>query len=110
MQKHTRIYLRHFNYTAGDNYIPSEISKGNSGAIHHIHRRGKGGNKAMDRIENLMALTDYEHETYGDKKCFKAMLYRIHKARLEALGKEFDRDWIDEQIKRYEPYETEVAV
>ena len=102
---HIQIYYQHFGYDRGDTFIPSEISQRASGAIHHIQRRGMGGNSEMDRIENLMALTDSpgdsEHREYGDKIDFKAMLYKIHMARLEALAKPFDRTWMLEQIQKY---------
>lgn len=104
MQEHTKIYLREFGYSVGC-FIPSELSEAKGQVIHHIHRRGMGGDPEMDRVENLMCLTDAEHEEYGDKVEFKAMLYRIHKARMIAAGVKFDREWIDAQIEKYSLHE-----
>ena len=101
MQYHTKIYLNHFDYTIAD-FIPSEISGKRAGAVHHIHRRGMGGNyEDMERIENYMTVTDQEHEEYGEKVEFKAYLYKIHKLRLQKLGKPFNEVWIDAQIEKY---------
>lgn len=99
-----KVYCDHFDYEWGD-FIPSEISEKTSVDIHHIQPQQRGGTKKLDRVENLMALTRKEHEDYGGIKMFKAMLYRIHKARLIAAGKPFDEKWIDKQIKRFEVWE-----
>lgn len=69
--------------------------------IHHIHARGMGGSKRLDRIENLMAITRGRHELYGDKKKHKQFLFRTHKEFLIQKGVKFDTQWIDSQIDRY---------
>ncbi|MDA3837257.1 MAG: HNH endonuclease signature motif containing protein [Nanoarchaeota archaeon] len=59
MQKHTKVYLKHFNIGEQD-YIPSEISGSPAtGGIHHIKFLSAGG---KDEIENLIALTKQEHD------------------------------------------------
>lgn len=66
-----------FGYGEQD-FIPSEISGNRAVDIHHISRRGMGGSKSKDTIENLMALTREEHEKYGDKPQYMQFLKEIH--------------------------------
>ena len=67
MKKHTKIYMQHFGYVL-DDFIPCEVCGTRAVDIHHIHRRGIGGNKAADQIQNLMAVCRKCHVEYGDKK------------------------------------------
>jgi hypothetical protein len=71
MQKHTKIYLKHFGYGM-DSFIPCEICGQKAVDIHHINGRGKSKNL----IENLMALCrkhhNYAHEGKIDKLVFIA--------------------------------------
>ena len=101
MQKHTKIYLNAFRYDTHDNnsFVPSEISEDRAVDIHHIIGRGKGGE---DRIENLMALTRIEHDTYGDKKEYMVMLLKIHRRRLQINNISFDNEWFEQKISYYE--------
>jgi 5-methylcytosine-specific restriction endonuclease McrA len=62
---------------------------------------GGDPNGKRDIIENLMGLCRKCHERYGDKKQFKAWLYRVHKQKLEANGKAFDVELIDSLIEKY---------
>ena len=98
---HTAIYMAALGYGDTD-FIPSELSGQRASDTHHIICRGAGGTKEDDRIENLMALTREEHQEYGDKKQYMAMLFRRHLNFLSSHGVKFDRKWILEQIKRYE--------
>jgi len=77
VKKHTKIYMQHFNYVL-DDFIPCEICGARAVDIHHIHRRGIGGNPNADRIENLMAVCRSCHIEYGDKKEHLEWLQEIH--------------------------------
>lgn len=81
MQKHTKIYVNHFDYF-GDEFIPCEMCGKKAVDIHHIQCRGMGGT-GKDNINNLMALCRNCHITYGDKKQYMDMLKDRHKQRLE---------------------------
>ena len=112
--KHTEIYLKHFGYDKGDTFIPCEVCGAAATDTTHIHRRGAGGSKQMDRIENLQALCRNCHVAYGDKKAYKAFLYtkhaeflfenyiRIDNGSEIANPLNYDTDWIGAQIYKYE--------
>lgn len=108
MKAHTLIYFSFFNYTTAD-FVPSELSGVKAVDIHHIDPRKKGSTELLDRIENLIALSREEHNKYGDKKQYKAMLYRRHKEVLDALCKEYDKEWLDAQIEKYKQFEITEA-
>jgi hypothetical protein len=99
-------YCKHFGYVWGE-FMPSEISGAAAVDIHHIQPLQRGGTDKLNDVTNLIALTRKEHEDYGGLKQFKSTLYRIHLARLRIIGKDFDESWMEEQIRRYEPYENE---
>lgn len=82
MKKHTRIYFDHFGY-GDDSFIPCEICGARAVDIHHIVRRGMGGSKTKDEIQNLMALCRKCHEDYGDKKEHMDMLMMKHAKRIQ---------------------------
>jgi 5-methylcytosine-specific restriction endonuclease McrA len=82
MKKHTKIYLKHFDYGI-DDFIPCEACGSRAVDIHHIDCRGMGGSKAKDEIENLMALCRSCHIKYGDKKQYIEFLKSKHQCRLE---------------------------
>jgi len=98
--------MRAFGYDIPEDFL-SEISGERAVDIHHITARGKGSSKELDRIENLMALTRKEHEDYGDIRAFKSYLYRIHQRQLELNGIDYDSNWINKQIQKYEIYEND---
>lgn len=81
MQKHTKIYLKHFGYDITD-FIPCEVCGCRAVDIHHIEPRGMGGSKKADTIDNLMALCRECHIEYGDKKQHKFRLHLIHQLKL----------------------------
>ena len=85
MKHHVKIYLDFFGYSITD-FIPSEISGGKAVDIHHIERRGMGGGKNRDVIENLIALTRDEHIEYGDKKQYMEFLKEAHKKFINSKG------------------------
>lgn len=117
MKPHTKIYMSAFGYGLGD-FIPCEISwyLGNQDIENcalavdtdHINNRGAGGDptKSKDRIENLMACTRSYHDEWGDKPDKMALKYTIHKAFMIHMGVDFDTEWIDSQIARYEAINT----
>ena len=84
MKKHTKIYMDFFGYSESD-FIPSELSGQRAVDIHHIERRGMGGSKSKDDINNLMALTREEHIKYGDKKQYIEYLKKKHSEFLRAF-------------------------
>jgi 5-methylcytosine-specific restriction endonuclease McrA len=81
MKKHTKIYMQHFGYVL-DDFIPCEVCGSRAVDIHHIHRRGIGGNPNADRIENLMAVCRSCHIEYGDKKEHLEWLQNIHNRKI----------------------------
>ncbi len=99
--KHIEIYHKALGYEFTEGvFRPSELSGRQSNDIHHIERRGMGGNNEADRIENLIALTTIEHEELGDKKQYKALLYELHLNFLKHNKVEFNEDWILDQISK----------
>ena len=95
-----QIYIEAFGYDE-NSFISSEISGGKASDIHHIIGRGK---KGECRIENLMALTRKEHEDYGDKKYYMAILLKLHRKRLEINNIPFDKNYFKSLILRYDHY------
>ena len=77
MKNHTKVYLKHFNFTQAD-WIPCEICGTTAVDIHHIDCRGMGGTTKLDTIENLMAVCRNCHEKFGDKKEHKELLKQLH--------------------------------
>lgn len=86
MKKHTKVYLRFFNYGIED-FIPCENCGSKAVDIHHINARGMGGSKKADNIENLMAVCREDHIAFGDKKQFKEELVEIHLKFMKYYGK-----------------------
>lgn len=77
MQKHTKLYLDYFDKHG--KFLKCEVCSGVACDIHHIQRRGMGGSKKADRVENLIALCRKCHELYGDKKQYKEFLKKKHR-------------------------------
>lgn len=113
MIDYKKVYFDYFGYKQGD-FMPSELSGEAAADIHHIHRRGMGGDKTKPRIENLIALTREEHTEYGDLKHYKAFLYKKHLDFLfereytlyenqdESNKPTYDNAWLLAQIYKYE--------
>jgi hypothetical protein len=81
MQRHTKIYFDYFNYGI-DDVIPCEVCGCKAVDIHHILRRGMGGSKEKDHIDNLMAVCRECHIQYGDKKQYIDFLKEKHNVKL----------------------------
>jgi len=73
MQKHTKIYMQHFDYGI-DDFIPCEACGSKCIDVHHINGRGKG----KDVIENLMGLCRKHHDMAHDEEVTKSDLQYIH--------------------------------
>lgn len=82
MKEHTKLYFKHFGYDIED-FVPSEISGKPTNDIHHIESRGMGGTKREEDINNLMAVTRYEHDKLGDITAYKDWLHEVHQSFLE---------------------------
>jgi hypothetical protein len=61
--------------------LPCEVCGARSVDIHHVHRRGMGGSKRKDTIDNLIALCREHHDMMGDKKQYLDMFKEIIKNR-----------------------------
>ncbi|MFY7937714.1 MAG: HNH endonuclease [Flavobacterium sp.] len=86
MKEHTKIYMKYFGYGLED-FVGCEVCGNKAVDIHHINRRGMGGSKNKDTIENLMAVCRMCHEKYGDKKEYTELLKETHRRFIEIYGK-----------------------
>lgn len=84
MQKHTKVYLTHFDYGETDRIL-CEACHREAVDIHHIHGRGKG----KDVIENLMALCRKCHDRVHNEEISKSELEYIHNNVLQGRFKRF---------------------
>lgn len=85
MRPWTKIYMDAMGYDVSD-CILCEICSRPSNDLHHIQRRGIGGSKTKDTIENLMALCRPHHIQFGDKKQHMDYLKEIHALRMKERG------------------------
>ena len=81
MKKHTKIYMKYFNYVL-DDFIPCEVCGSRAVDIHHIEHRGAGGSGNQDVIENLMAVCRPCHLYHGERKEALQMLKEIQKHKM----------------------------
>jgi len=81
LKNHTKVYCSHFGYIL-DEFICCEVCGVRAVDLHHIFRRGMGGSKSADTIENIMALCRKCHIEYGDKKQHMEFLKKKHKEKL----------------------------
>jgi 5-methylcytosine-specific restriction endonuclease McrA len=77
VKKHTKVYLRHFNYVEGD-FIACTTCNAKAVDIHHISPRGMGGSKLKDYIENLAALCRNCHNMAESNKEFNQKVKEKH--------------------------------
>ena len=73
MKKYTKIYMKYFNYGI-DDFIGCTVCNARAVDIHHIERRGLGGSKDKDYIENLAALCRSCHIKAETNKDFNQQL------------------------------------
>lgn len=79
IKNHVKIYLNHYNYGEED-IIICECGCGKiANQIHHLVKRGMGGSKTRDNIENLIALTMKCHEKADTDTKFNNKLKSIKK-------------------------------
>lgn len=79
MQNHVRIYLEFFGYGEQD-FKPCEICGHYAVDVHHILKRGMGGSKEKDFIENLAGLCRDHHNKADDGIIEIPKMIQIHKA------------------------------
>ena len=77
MKKHTKVYLKYFDYVL-DDFISCTGCNKKAVDIHHIERRGIGGSKNKDYIENLAALCRECHDKAERNKEFNQMVKERH--------------------------------
>lgn len=77
MQKHTKIYIKHFDYCETD-IILCEICSSVAVDIHHIDSKGMGGSKTKDYIENLIAVCRGCHNKCHANIEFNSKAKEIH--------------------------------
>lgn len=103
MKNYIKIYFNTLGLDPFDSFHECELTGRNVVPdIHHIQRRGMGGSKQLDRIENLMALNREDHDYLGEKQHFKSMLFRKHMQFLERNNVKFDKQYMLSQIEKYE--------
>jgi len=83
MQKHTKIYLKFFDYGI-DDFIPCEICSAKSVDIHHI--KGRIG-RLMTDIYNLIALCRECHIKAHNNEFNKSELMNIHLKKIKLHNK-----------------------
>lgn len=74
MQKHTKNYLKHFNYWEHD-FIPCEICWKQAVDLHHIVYRSQWWG---DEVENIIALCREDHKKAHDNYYTNRYLQNIH--------------------------------
>ena len=77
MKKHTKIYLKHFDYGETD-FIPCTTCGSKAVDIHHIDARKMGGSRTKDFIENLAALCRTCHNKAESDKEFNKLVKQKH--------------------------------
>jgi hypothetical protein len=82
MKNHVKKYFEYFGYDK-NSFIECEVCGAKAVDLHHIERRGMGGSKSADTIENIMALCRKHHEEFGDKKQWKEWLIKLHTIKLK---------------------------
>jgi len=83
MMRHTRIYMIFFDYGEQD-YVPCTMCNKRSVDTHHLDRRGMGGSKEKDFIENLAGLCREHHIKAEAEPDFNEMVKFRHMKRVMA--------------------------
>ena len=75
MKKHIEIYKSFWNpeLTISQTYQCCWCDSWEGGEIHHIEKRGMGGSKCQDRIENLVYLCRTHHQIADNKTAFELL-------------------------------------
>ena len=81
MKKHVKIFLQNFGWGEQD-FIPCLMCGQRAVDIHHIERRGMGGSKTKDKIENLAELCRHCHLLAEESKEFNKQVKIKHLKRL----------------------------
>lgn len=58
--------------------------------------------KEVNRVENIIALTEEEYKIYGNCKEYMALLLKIHRRILQINDVKFDQDFFKLHISLYE--------
>jgi 5-methylcytosine-specific restriction endonuclease McrA len=75
MQKHTRVFIKHYNIGEQDIFMCQYCGQRQCVDVHHINGRGK----EKDVIENLVGLCRDCHEKVHDGKITKEQLTKLKK-------------------------------
>ena len=89
MQKHVKLYMKHYDYGEQD-FVPCEHCGSKSVDIHHIDPKGMGGSKTKDYVENLIALCRKCHDMAHNEELTKGDLMLLHRrkgASTKEMGK-----------------------
>ena len=78
MQRHTKIYMKHFRYGEQD-FIPCEQCGGRCVDVHHIIYRSQGG---KDEIGNLIALCRKCHDMAHNNELTQGDLLMLHRRKM----------------------------
>jgi len=84
MKKHVRTYLDENGYDEGDVIMCEMQPCGVSNSIHHISRRGMGGDKSKDVNENLVALCQKHHAMADANQIPEETLFETARRRINA--------------------------
>lgn len=79
MKRHTKIYIDFFKYGEQD-FIPCEYCGSRAVDVHHIERRGAGGDPKgnKDKIENLVGLCRDCHNKAEHIPQFNHRIKQVH--------------------------------
>ena len=86
MQKHVKLYMKHYDYGEQD-FVPCEHCGKKAVDIHHIVYRSQGG---KDEIDNLIALCRKCHDMAHNEELIKGDLMLLHRrkgASTKEMGK-----------------------
>lgn len=101
MKPWTKLYMQAFGYDTSD-FIGCEVCGARAVDINHHPARGMGGTNTLDRIECLIAMCRAHHIQYADKKQYVAWLFKLHFIRLQEHGVVFNREWLENEIRKNE--------
>lgn len=106
MERHIRIYNRHFDIGAQD-FRQCEITGRRGRELHHIFGRvmnehlSSRGITDVDDVRNVMALCREAHEFYGQKEQFNDWLWDIHQEYLNEPVALFEKNFRDPNLLKF---------